>query len=162
MHRFGEEGIFEREVNWFLLSVSYRSGSVNRSLSYVFFLYLKRTLQGRYEFPHSDKGANWRSESLANLSNAENITARSYNGLGLKPGSVLVALWQWARDTTSLSFFVPIYGVIVRQEQGCSLCTPIWWVPDPSYVPTKKVASARAVILRAWHNHDIIITTLRF
>ena len=161
MHRF-EEGIFEREVNWFLLSVSYRSGSVNRSLSDVFFLYLKRTLQGRYEFPHSDKGANWRSERLANLSNAENITERSYNGLGLKPVSVLVAPWQWARDITSLSFFVLIYGVIVCQEHGCSLCTPIWWVPDPSHVPTKKVASARAVILRTWHHHGIIITTLRF
>lgn len=44
---------------------------------------------------------------------------KSYNGLGVNPGSVLLALWQWARHFTSLVFIILIYRTGVCQEKRC-------------------------------------------
>lgn len=53
-----------------------------------------RSLQGRCEFPHSEKRANRMSESLAHLSKGRSRTEEmSYDGLGMNPGSVLPVLW---------------------------------------------------------------------
>lgn len=68
----GGGGGFWGKLNWLLPRVSYGSGSVNRALSYIFLA--TQHLQGRYEFPHCEKGANWRSEKLDNLSKVRNTT----------------------------------------------------------------------------------------
>lgn len=67
-------GILKEEVNGLLSSISYGSGSVNIPLSSIFLHYSHKTLPGRQEFPPSDKGTNWRSERLENLSKTRNYT----------------------------------------------------------------------------------------
>lgn len=68
------QGILKEKVNGLLSSVSYGRGSVNIPLSSIFLLYSHKTLPGRQEFPPSDKGTNWRSERLENLSKMRNYT----------------------------------------------------------------------------------------